>query len=604
MSIIKSPRVKSPRGARFALLPLLVVVLVIYWPGLRGPLLLDDVPNLESLRILDTQGQLNFPNIMTERGGWLKRPVAMFSFYANWLSSGDDIWMLKLTNVLIHLMCGVLVFLFAKLLLQRIQSIAPDNVQILALCTSALWLLTPIQTSTVLYIIQRMAQLSMLFSLAGLCCYCTGRDRLERTPITGCLYIFCAFAVFWPLATLSKENGALLPLLLMTTEGYFYRRDRQSAVVKNVRVVLVLSVVLSAMFVLGYAVVNPQWITDAYPLRDFTLLERLLTEPRILIDYALNVLQIPWFSPLGFFHDDVVVSTSVIQPTQTLFALVFILGLFLLALLYRKSTWSPVLYGVLFFLFSHSLEAGVFPLELYFEHRNYLPSVGLMFALVVGLNQLGCSDTFKMPGNVLLLAILLSYTTLTVARVWIWSSWEGIVRIAATKHPDSVRAQAGMAIIHLLAGKPERASEYLQRERILADGRRDNAVNLKRIIGLCLAQQQVPKGGYTSLAAGKAFADDPATVSALRWLHTVMADHPCHNWIDAKELAAIVEAKVAPVSGPGRYSHNWELHFNTGQILRLLHRPAQSYREFKRAYRYAPDSRIEEIRELMMVTKP
>ncbi len=148
---------------------LLMLTAAVYWPGLQGPVLLDDIANLESL--IDMQsGALAWHEVL---GGFevRGRPITMLSFVANWLTSAGEIWALKYTNLMIHLLCGALLFWLAgRLLAEPRAGVAPQRWW-LALLVAALWLLAPMLVSTVLYVVQRMAQLATLFVLAGVLCY-------------------------------------------------------------------------------------------------------------------------------------------------------------------------------------------------------------------------------------------------------------------------------------------------------------------------------------------------------------------------------------------------------------------------------------------------
>ena len=87
----------------------------------------------------------------------------------------------KRTNLVIHLLNALLLFVLARKLL-RILDIEARTCDWLAFVTAALWLLHPFLVSTTLYAVQRMAQLAMLFSVAGLITYLQGRALLATKP--------------------------------------------------------------------------------------------------------------------------------------------------------------------------------------------------------------------------------------------------------------------------------------------------------------------------------------------------------------------------------------------------------------------------------------
>ena len=131
----------------------------------------------------------------------------------------------KAVNLALHLACGVVLFALTRALAGlRVDARAARTAALLA---CALWLLSPLLVSTVLYTVQRMAQLATLFSLAGLLCYVHGRRRGSRAAVAA------AFGLCWPLAALSKENGALLPLLALLVEWWWLPCDARCS--RNVR---------------------------------------------------------------------------------------------------------------------------------------------------------------------------------------------------------------------------------------------------------------------------------------------------------------------------------------------------------------------------------
>jgi hypothetical protein len=137
---------------------LLLVTAAIYWPGLNGPLVLDDFENLEPFAGIQS-GALGWDEVLSANAiGLGGRPIAMISFAGNWLSSGGEVWSLKHTNLMLHLLCGTLLFWLAGRLLGEPRSAVAAQRWWLALLVAALWLLSPMLVSTVLYIIQRMAQ--------------------------------------------------------------------------------------------------------------------------------------------------------------------------------------------------------------------------------------------------------------------------------------------------------------------------------------------------------------------------------------------------------------------------------------------------------------
>jgi tetratricopeptide (TPR) repeat protein len=155
-------------------------------------------------------------------------------------------------------------------------------------------------------------------------------------------------------------------------------------------------------------------IFQTYQVRPFTLTDRLLTAPRILLFY-ISLLLYPIPSRLTFLHD-IEVSRSLFEPWTTLPAMLAVAALCAAAVTMARRT--PLLsYCVLFFFLNHLIEGTVIPLELIFEHRNYIPS--MLFFVPVAILMVRCLDYFSyrkgfqyfMAGGFALLLAFQGHTT-------------------------------------------------------------------------------------------------------------------------------------------------------------------------------------------------
>jgi len=141
----------------------LCLTFILYHKGFHGPLLLDDAEHLTPLMSNELTND-GWKEFIFNHSGPLKRPVAMSTFIANSISSGDYIYRWKYTNLMIHLLTAISIFWFTTYLF-----IAADNkinrrsVWFLALAPAIIWLFHALHVSTVLYTVQRMTQLSALF---------------------------------------------------------------------------------------------------------------------------------------------------------------------------------------------------------------------------------------------------------------------------------------------------------------------------------------------------------------------------------------------------------------------------------------------------------
>ena len=168
------------------------LIVLIYLPGLSGPLLLDDGPQIFPL-INDAQN-LGWLELIRQHifsnSGYLQRPLSMATFLINAVINGDNLFYWKFTNVLLHICTGVLVFLLTRLLLSLNGNFDKSRVQLISFLVAMFWLLHPLQVSTVLYLVQRMTILATLFTFTVLFCYVQAINK-ESCPLLFFFLLHC-----------------------------------------------------------------------------------------------------------------------------------------------------------------------------------------------------------------------------------------------------------------------------------------------------------------------------------------------------------------------------------------------------------------------------
>jgi hypothetical protein len=430
---------------RWILLLASVVALVLYWPGLHGPFIMDDDWNLQPLRLW-LAGQASLREVLLPQASLLfSRPVAMGSFALTTWLLGADTYSFKLGNLIVHLACGWMGWAVLRRALARDARLAAQA-ELLATLAAVFWLLHPLQVSTVLYVVQRMAQLSTLFTLAAVWFYLVARQQLIDGRLrAGRLNLFLGFPAMLALGILSKQNAAVAPALCLVLElAYFGRVTKLD---RSTGLFFGLFLWLPALAVAALLALAPERLLASYAEWDFTVWERLLTQPRALLDY-LGMLMLPRGPLMGLYTDDFAVSHGLLSPPSTLIALLALAAISVAAVAFRKRAPS-VFAGWFFFLVAHSVESGFLPLEMYYEHRNYLPSFGVFLA-ALGLMALvpKFQTNILSPRQLGLLAAIgfaLLLCVGTLGRVLIWQDMGSIVQLGAKAHPDSIRARFDLA---------------------------------------------------------------------------------------------------------------------------------------------------------------
>ncbi len=216
-----------------------------------------------------------------------------------------------------------------------------------------------------------------------------------------------------------------------------------------------------------YLAIHPAAILGGYNGRDFTLTERLLTEPRVLVFYLKEII-LPSITELGLYHDDIVISHGLLDPPTTLYSLVMLSGLLFSALLLMKKL-PLISLGILWFFAGHVLESTIYPLEIAHEHRNYLADYGILLAANMAVTQAPLRRLAPLIRTTfpLLFLFLFSFTTWLRANQWSDNINQAIYE--ARHHPESFRAvfAAGRIYarlaIHGQPGSEEKAYAYIDR---------------------------------------------------------------------------------------------------------------------------------------------
>ena len=345
------------------------------WPVLTGPFLFDDYSNLDALRFMggDVTAEGLRAYLTEKTAGPTGRPLSMMSFLINDLYWPSDAKPFKYTNVLIHILNG-LILTWLILIIAKHQFLRLDpRLQIVAILIGGFWLLNPYHISSVAYVIQRMALLSTLCVLSGLVLYIKGRTYIEQGRFKkGYTVVWTGYAVGAGIGVLFKENAIvfvfLTPILEIALFGRYGKAKKP--------LLLTLTLAVPGLFLL-LVLSSYVFSQDAYIwYRDFTLVERLLSQSRALGYYLWRYI-IPGVGYTGVYTDGFEKSVSLFEPISTLvWFLVHALILIGSACLRRK--WPLLFLGVWFFYAAHSIESSVIPLELFYEHRSYLPSALLM----------------------------------------------------------------------------------------------------------------------------------------------------------------------------------------------------------------------------------
>ncbi|WP_201313622.1 hypothetical protein [Dyella sp. EPa41] len=463
----------------------------VYAPGMTGGWVFDDFPNIvDNSGIHITPGQSTLAawvnSALSSPSSFLRRPLASLTFSLNWYAGNGDPLPFKITNIVIHLINGLLLFCMLRVLLQLLwlrkggrSATAPPHLPTkqgdaiafdqagatrLALIVSAAWMLLPINLMAVLYVVQRMESLCQVFILAGLWAYLHGRWMMltashSRQDRKGLVLAISGIALGTALGLTSKETAVLLPVFAFLVEWIVLRFARAAPAghrqpegprkeTQDPRLWWTFIITLFLPALLGFVwLLHAALRPSAWAGRDFNLAQRLLTEPRVLVDY-LHWTLLPNPTVLSLYHDEIVVSTGLLMPWTTLGAIVLLVALIVLAVKLRNRH-PLVSLGIGWFFAAQLLTATIIPLELVYEQRMYFGSIGVLLAAGTWLLGLRWKIALPILRGFLVATALMWFALVTHLRALEWSNPLRLAIAEANDHPTSERAvyEAGRLLL-------------------------------------------------------------------------------------------------------------------------------------------------------------
>jgi len=422
--------------------------------------MLDDSPNIL------TNPPLHITNLMPETlwqtffakpfdYGHLYRPIPCFTFALNWFFGGDHPFGYHLINILIHILTSLTLFATTRLLFKTpvlASKYSDYQVTVIALVSTLLWALHPIQISAVTYIVQRMTSMAALFFLGALFFYLRFK-LVEKKRVYIFLTIFCYIS-----AVLSKENTVILPFSILLIELIFFTTPNRTYSKKYIFIMCTISCAVFFYAIWYFFDHNYyKYIFEPIGSRPFSLFERFISQPQIVLFY-LSLILFPLHNRFSVDHDTTIYH-SLFEPMVILsFTAIFLL--ILLSIYYRKK-YPLISFSILFYFVNHLIESTIIPLELIFEHRNYLPTLFFFvpFAAVTG-KQSSDQDTsspFRPVYLISALAIILTFGWNTYQRNKVWESELTLWHDAYIKAPDNARPAAKLG--ELYGWNPEKTQD-------------------------------------------------------------------------------------------------------------------------------------------------
>ncbi len=571
---------RLPTLQAFIFLTILVAApITLYWPGITGEFMLDDVSNLSTLRYQgdgiktwDDARYFIFEGVPSALG----RPISVATFLLNaqdWPAEEEPF---KYTNILIHTLSTVILFA-ALLKLMRLLGRADTDALLIAGLGALVWSIHPAQISTVLYVVQRMTEMAALFVFAALWCYLHGRSRVTTHLISGYGWMSFAIVICGGLAVLSKENGALLPILLLVLEFTLLAhlpRPKHWCWWKNIMLIA------PSVFIAGYLIKAIFNYDTQFLNREFTMYERVLTESRILWDYLGNFL-FPLNSPT-LFHDDFTISKGLFAPFTSAISILLIAISIWLAIRIRRQ--QPFIsFAILWFFAGHLLESTVLSLELYYEHRNYLPYAGFAIAIGYYLSQLILN--FKIKGVIAITPVFLILGALTWQHTNDWGDESKLVARWHDEHPKSVRTTIRHTMNLITEDRFDEAVQLTS--KMIEYAPEHLTARVFHTTVLCLTDRMTEKDYYILANMAEKSFYTSAAFSRFNHLFELVRDHYCVQ-ISEKGIVNIINKLLqnpytqyrGPMTTMGYYLMKAEIYSNRkllGPTIQALNAAYKAY---------------------------
>ncbi len=459
----------------FRISTIICLGLLLYANTFHVPFVFDDIPNIrDNPHIRMTRLSIDEVSDVAFESPSSRRPVANLSFALNYLVHGDAVAGYHLVNIAVHVTTAVLLYFLLQAtcsLAYREENLSGRETPPSATCHpdvgpsaacafwgALIWLVHPLHTQTVTYIVQRMNGLAAMFYLLSMVSYARARTAVSGGGKTG-FYSLCVMSGV--LASGCKENALTLPLFIVLYEWYFFQDLSWDWLRKHLPILALLAVGIIAVVGLYLGAAPVERIFADYAHRDFTPLQRLLTQSRVVMLY-LSLLAFPHPSRLNLDHQ-FSLSHSLVDPVTTLASAVAIIALTATAVVTARRHML-LSFGIWWFIGNLVIESSVIGLELVFEHRTYLPGMAVCALAAAGVYRWLHRPSIRL---VLFVVVLSVFSFWTVSRNAVWHDDLSLWADSAAKSPGKARPQNKLGVALERRGRLDAAlAQYVAVDRI------------------------------------------------------------------------------------------------------------------------------------------
>jgi len=503
---LRSYASSPPKGFQFPfirkqylILPIYIAIaFTIYHNSLHSPFIFDDIHTIKNNPSIHLSS-ISVEGIKKALFSGRSRPFSRLSFALNFYFHKYDTFAYHVVNISIHIAASFFLFKFIlntlivaccdgaknRLESDRTSALGKYDCVLIAFLTSSLWIVHPLHTESVTYIVQRMNSMATMFCFLSLWLFSKGRMlqlaeheapkemastsfkkgllfllRIKDISFRLYYYYYGLAFVFWVAGVGSKETAAILPIVIFQYEWLFFQDLSFKWFKSKIKlIVLIIGFLLVLAYIfLGSTPIDKLKSINDFSNNEFTYIERLLTQPRVIVHY-LSLIFFPHPSRLNLDYN-FKLSHSLTDPLSTTLAILFLGGIFFLSSIIAKRD-KILFFSIFWFFCTLLIESSVIPLAIIFEHRTYMPSAGIILLVVYIAYRLNRLSKKNFIGVIMSVAILIGYWTYT--RNIVWQDDFGLWQDCIKKSPYKARPynNAGLSLIN--KDKPEEAIVWLKK---------------------------------------------------------------------------------------------------------------------------------------------
>jgi tetratricopeptide (TPR) repeat protein len=423
--------------------------IVAYINSLGAPFIFDDLDAIVANPTIHSLGASFLPTQDTSVSG---RPILNFSLALNYALGHNNPSGYRAVNVLIHILAGLVLFGIIRRTLKRplLRTLYGNDSAALALALSLMWVLHPLQTESITYVIQRAESLMGLFYLLTLYCFIRGIEHQELTQKkeSSIWYTLSLIACYLGVGT--KEVMVTAPFIVLCYDRTFASGSFKNSFIARSRwyLGLFLSWIVLGLLIastggnrggsIGFGIGVSWW---QYALTQFKAITTYI---------SLSLWPHPLIFARGAFW---ITNTLEIIPHA-----VIVLGLFISTLIAFKKN-SPLGFLGIWFFAILSPTSSIIPgtTQMIVEHRMYLPLIAILTLALLGLYTLVSKKTTAV---FIVLCLPLGYLTSLRNNVYLSSAtlWQDTI----SHEPNNAFAQLNYGVELINQNKFEEAKKHIE----------------------------------------------------------------------------------------------------------------------------------------------